>query len=186
MSKLILCPVCDGFMLDDEMVDNTCPHCGFSFDDEEKVKMASRIYLCPVCGDGYTNHVASQHGYTCKYCNNELTRANINMHQYLELCVDDKNSEENTKLLADKYGNNQFSEEKYHHRIYMEKQEIKSTHQHQSIQQQHITQATCPYCKSTNTKKISAASRAGSILGFGLFSKKLGKEWHCNNCNSDF
>lgn len=47
-------------------------------------------------------------------------------------------------------------------------------------------QVTCPYCKSTNAKKISAVSRAGSILGFGLFSKKLGKQWHCNNCNSDF
>lgn len=47
-------------------------------------------------------------------------------------------------------------------------------------------QITCPYCKSTNTKKISSASRAGSILGFGIFSKKIGKEWHCNNCNSDF
>ena len=109
------------------------------------------------------------------------------MHQYLESCVDDKNSEENTKLLADKYGNNQFSEEKYHHRIYMEKQEIKSAQQHQPSQQLlSSSQVTCPYCKSTNTKKISAVSRAESILGFGLFSKKLGKEWHCNNCNSDF
>lgn len=47
-------------------------------------------------------------------------------------------------------------------------------------------QVTCPYCNSTNTKKISTASRAGSILGFGILSKKIGKQWHCNNCGSDF
>ena len=47
-------------------------------------------------------------------------------------------------------------------------------------------QIICPYCNSTNTKKISTASRAGSILGFGILSKKIGKQWHCNNCGSDF
>ena len=47
-------------------------------------------------------------------------------------------------------------------------------------------QITCPYCNSTNTKKISTVSRAGSILGFGILSKKIGKQWHCNNCGSDF
>lgn len=184
MSKLILCPVCDGFMLDDEMVDNTCPHCGFSFDDEEKVKMASRIYLCPVCGDGYTNHVASQHGYTCKYCNNELTRANINMHQYLESCVDDKNSEENTKLLADKYGNNQFSEEKYHHRIYMEKQEIKSAQQHQPSPQPSIPH--CPVCNSTNIEKISFGKKAKGSFLFGFLSSDVRKQMHCRDCGYKF
>lgn len=47
-------------------------------------------------------------------------------------------------------------------------------------------QVTCPYCNSTNTKKISTASRTVSILGFGILSKKIGKQWHCNNCGSDF
>lgn len=44
----------------------------------------------------------------------------------------------------------------------------------------------CPYCKSTNTKKISVASRNFSIGFFGLGSSKFGKQWHCNNCDSDF
>lgn len=44
----------------------------------------------------------------------------------------------------------------------------------------------CPYCKSTNTKKIGAVKRSVSfgLLGFG--SGKIGKQWHCNNCKSDF
>lgn len=44
----------------------------------------------------------------------------------------------------------------------------------------------CPYCKSTNTDKISTVSRAVSVSLVGAASSKLGKQWHCNNCNSNF
>lgn len=44
----------------------------------------------------------------------------------------------------------------------------------------------CPYCKSTNTEKISTLNRAVSISIVGAASSKLGKQWHCNNCKSDF
>lgn len=44
----------------------------------------------------------------------------------------------------------------------------------------------CPYCKSTNTEKISIVSRAVSVSLVGAASSKLGKQWHCNNCKSDF
>ena len=45
---------------------------------------------------------------------------------------------------------------------------------------------TCSYCGSTNVKKISFTSRTVSTGLFGLGSKKIGKQWHCNNCKSDF
>lgn len=45
---------------------------------------------------------------------------------------------------------------------------------------------TCPYCQSTDTKKISGVSRFMSTGIFGLASKKIGKQWHCNKCKSDF
>lgn len=44
----------------------------------------------------------------------------------------------------------------------------------------------CPYCKSTNTEKISTLNRAVSISIVGVASSKLGKQWHCKNCNSNF
>ena len=44
----------------------------------------------------------------------------------------------------------------------------------------------CPYCKSNNTKKISTTSRVISTSLFGLGSKKLGKQYHCNKCGADF
>ena len=47
--------------------------------------------------------------------------------------------------------------------------------------------AKCPYCNSTNTRKISTLSKAGSVAMWGVFALgKVSKEWHCNNCKSDF
>ena len=46
---------------------------------------------------------------------------------------------------------------------------------------------TCPYCKSTNTKKISGLSKAVNVGLFGIFALgKTTKQFHCNNCNADF
>ena len=39
----------------------------------------------------------------------------------------------------------------------------------------------CPMCGSTNISKISTLSRASSVIGFGILSKKIGKHWQCNN-----
>ena len=44
----------------------------------------------------------------------------------------------------------------------------------------------CPYCHSRFTKKIGVVGRMTSfgLLGFG--SGKVGKQWHCEDCGSDF
>lgn len=45
----------------------------------------------------------------------------------------------------------------------------------------------CPVCQSTNIRKISGISKAGSAALFGLFAVgKVSKQWHCNNCKSEF
>lgn len=44
-----------------------------------------------------------------------------------------------------------------------------------------------PYCHSTNTKKITNTSKAVHTAVFGIFSlSRNSKNYHCNNCNSDF
>lgn len=47
-------------------------------------------------------------------------------------------------------------------------------------------QPHCPYCNSTNLTKVSGTSRFASTLMFGIGSKKIGKQWKCNNCKSYF
>lgn len=44
----------------------------------------------------------------------------------------------------------------------------------------------CPYCKSWQTEQISTASRVISVAAVGLASNKIGKQFHCNKCGSNF
>lgn len=43
-------------------------------------------------------------------------------------------------------------------------------------------QPKCPTCGSTNIKKVSGVERGTSVAFFGLFSKKIGKQFKCNSC----
>ena len=65
---------------------------------------------------------------------------------------------------------------------------IRNFKEHQQEQQDLATgkRVVCPYCKSTNTEKISGVARGVSIYVMGIASPKIGKQWHCNNCKSDF
>jgi hypothetical protein len=44
----------------------------------------------------------------------------------------------------------------------------------------------CPYCHGHSCKKISAVGRMVSTSILGLGSSKIGKQWHCNKCGSNF
>lgn len=44
----------------------------------------------------------------------------------------------------------------------------------------------CTYCGSTNIRKIGLLNRAISTELWGLGSKKIGKQYHCNQCGADF
>lgn len=52
--------------------------------------------------------------------------------------------------------------------------------------QEWLNKVHCPYCNSTNCKKISGVSKATSVAMFGIFSQKVKKQWHCNKCGSYF
>ena len=46
---------------------------------------------------------------------------------------------------------------------------------------------TCPYCSSTNCKKISGASKVGKVLMWGVLAAgTVGHTWHCYSCGSNF
>lgn len=55
-----------------------------------------------------------------------------------------------------------------------------------AILQEQGRQIKCTYCGSTNVKKIGYINRGLSTYLWGLASKKITKQWHCNNCGSDF
>lgn len=50
-----------------------------------------------------------------------------------------------------------------------------------------VNTVTCPYCHSSNVKKITNTSRAVHTALFGVFSLgRNSKNYHCNKCKSDF
>lgn len=55
-----------------------------------------------------------------------------------------------------------------------------------NIKQQKKSFISCPYCHSTNVRKISDSERILDTTFLGLSSSMIGKQWHCLNCNSDF
>ena len=44
----------------------------------------------------------------------------------------------------------------------------------------------CPICGSEKVSKISSMKRLFSVQFWGLASDKIGKQWHCSSCNSNF
>lgn len=44
----------------------------------------------------------------------------------------------------------------------------------------------CPYCNSTNIKKISGTERVASIAVLGIFSRKINKSFKCGRCGGTF
>lgn len=58
--------------------------------------------------------------------------------------------------------------------------------QDQNAQRENVYKVECPYCKSTNTKKLTTTSKVVNTALWGIFGTKRHKNYHCNNCNSDF
>ena len=50
----------------------------------------------------------------------------------------------------------------------------------------YLNMPKCPTCSSTNIKKISTASKVGSVAMWGILSRKVHKQWHCNTCGSEW
>lgn len=73
---------------------------------------------------------------------------------------------------------------KYYKTIRIE-QDIKRNKKEAFLASQKPT-ITCPYCKSTNVKKITTANRIAGAAVMGLASSNIGKQWYCNNCKSKF
>lgn len=60
------------------------------------------------------------------------------------------------------------------------------TYNCESMQSKEKNIPKCPTCQSTDIKKISTMSKVSSVALWGLFSQKVKKQWHCNNCGSEW
>lgn len=134
--------------------------------------MSKIIYMCicPKCA-------SFKVGKVCPFCKVERLPTEITIEESMKLT--DKQEEELINHYIETLIKDTYDPEARKYREENE-EDVWSGYVHESA-------VSCPYCQSTNVKKISGLSKAGSVALWGIFaSGKVSKQWHCNSCGSDF
>ena len=153
---LINCPECNREISDKAEM---CPHCGYKLSIQEPLFQG--VY-CPSCLDSYIKSDIN----VCSFCH-------VNFKKSIYGTYDEvKNYGENHPELKQ---SPDFNQEAYNKRINYVPGEYIS-----------INSPKCPTCGSSNISKIGTLNRVVSTGIFGLASSKIGKQWHCKACGSDF
>ena len=72
-----------------------------------------------------------------------------------------------------------FSGSEVEKRMVVQRQEIA---ERQAREKAEKNRPRCPHCNSTNIQSIGTGERIGSIMMFGMFSKKMNKSFKCLDC----
>lgn len=144
---------------------NYCKKCGYVF-GEGYVPRLVKKGICPTCKSKLFETKESISYFQGRVEKSMPTWEDVLRNKYL------KNSEVDINL-SNINKNNEL--EHYQHELNKLKGNNIETHNTKPT-------ITCPYCKSTNTKPISGTERAVSIIGLGIFSKKINKSCKCLDC----
>lgn len=196
MAKII-CPECNKII---SSYADMCPDCGFpvkKYLTENHLDIINKACICPKCAMTYGGYKEDNINLEplnikCRFCNCTLICTDFTSDEIMKKC------HENYSLdfvidIAKEYGNNQFSEDAYQHRLDVikdenikskRKLEVKSTTQQSTTPQPSTPH--CPVCNSTNIEKISLGKKAKGSLLFGIFSSDVRKQMHCKDCGYKF
>ena len=178
---LINCPECNKEISDKAIA---CPNCGFPIQEMiqklNKTKFSpTGMNVCPKCGKFYSSKER------CPDCNTEMIDCHCTNKESHNM-TDNGTYKQWKQQIREKYvvGSSEFDENLYNKRL----QEEKATADYYASIPRRPSEpkVTCPYCKSTNTKKISSMAKAANVAMFGIFGNKRKHQWHCNKCGSDF
>lgn len=131
----------------------------------------------------YPSEIKSNNEYICPYCNNKLVDTLITENEF-NLIEDVSDSDRQFLEAMIELKKNDPIE--YQLKMSQFKVNLK---QQEQVQESRAEENTihCPYCNSTNVKKITTTSKAVHTAIFGIFSMgRNSKQWHCNDCKSDF
>ncbi|MBQ8803962.1 MAG: hypothetical protein IJZ53_10030 [Tyzzerella sp.] len=165
----------------------------------------NKIYIQPLI-DLYGVPVNDKH-YYCKHCGTieafhfprstdklQCTICFSQLHELPEKYIEDikwKNGLGSSSLLNEEIKNT----DDFNQDISNRKQEIheeqmrpirESMELGKKLLEERTKGVTCIYCGSPDVVKIGTFGRTVSVAMYGLASSNIGKQWHCNNCNSDF
>lgn len=145
------------------------------------------LKLCKNCREkledpfyGYISFV-DEEDFECPICRNKLVNTNITIEDYQ---VIDNVSDDITFLEAmiELKKNDPIE-----YQLKMSQFKANLKQQESSKVEEDNNTPHCPYCNSTNIKKITTGSKVAHTALFGIFSmSRNSKQWHCNNCKSDF
>ena len=184
----VICPECGKTI---SSFAKQCPTCGFpmaSFLKEHKLNDFDKTWVCPKCGNLY--EFTTNKRPICEYCDATMVQCEETNKEIINstFAKPKEVQKEYETSLAKKYGNNQFSEEAYNHRMdeirkWREEYDRKEQAR-QSAQQQNVPH--CPVCNSTNIEKISLGKKAKGSFLFGFFSSDVRNQMHCKDCGYKF
>ena len=190
---LVICPECKSEI---SQYAESCPGCGFpvkSFMLENNINDTNKVFVCPLCARLY---YGSKNKFRplylkCKSCNTTVIQTDEDEKELLQLCCKayEKEYEAREIEIAKKYGNNQFSQDirdKCMKKIEADNAAFIRERERKQQAEKQKPKVKCPYCSSGNVTKISNIQRSLSTYLLGLGSSKIGRQWHCNDCNSDF
>ncbi|MEG2596836.1 MAG: hypothetical protein RR977_00270 [Oscillospiraceae bacterium] len=143
------------------------------------------VKMCPQCGSviGREDDGCKHDSDTCQYCNINRIIVDFDAEILHNTPTTEFHAVEqkiNRKFL---YQLPTFDEEAYESRI---KSEEKAHENLEKMFKELDNLPRCPYCKSVNLSKITAGGRLLSVGFLGFASGKMGKQWHCKECGSDF
>lgn len=115
---------------------------------------------------------------SCPICNAQEEFIDLDMSLFIKM------SDVEKEQFAIDYVGHDFDPELKAKRIEYERN--RNARLHKIIEQNNAQHPECPYCHSHNTKKITNTSKVINTALFGIFGTKRHKQWHCNNCKSDF
>ena len=192
---LIKCPEC-GKEISDKA--KSCIHCGISIEDIKEIQREQAdalielddtyVFICPKCGN--INGGKTQIQKHCIMCDEVYLQTDMKRTEYQAII-----SENFLKPTSNKIDEIQEQLRNEYVADTLDKKEVSNTRQKQKDLADAIIKAyapsnpnvpKCPTCQSADIKKISVTSKAGSVALWGLFSQKVKKQWHCNNCGSEW
>ena len=123
----------------------------------------------------------------CDVCGNIMIQVPKKYIQENEILTDKESEERAIKLREELVKTSpEFDQYLFEHRdeILAKKSakfESKMAHG-KAILEEQSHQPECPTCHSKNVQRISGLERGASIIGLGIFSKKINKSFKCKNC----
>lgn len=149
--------------------------------------MSQNLLVCQHCQTYFFTNLEETN--LCPHCNSKLEVSNITYENYKSMpkvkkCKNCKRKYPKIFIKCPKCNQQLIKLSTENKQIDKQINEIRKEMQEYQEKQNSIIK--CPYCKATNVTKISTAGRVVSVGLFGLGSSKVGKQWHCNNCKSDF